>query len=144
MAASNCNGIKMGTASTAGFRNINISGVTIHAASEDNIRHWQKNIRGITAPKTVISGIAIEDVDGGHTDQVNISHITMNSVQTPIFIRLGDRRQPAGTLDHVLISDIIATSESQMCSIIAGIRGAPVTGSIRWSYRTPRYRKKRS
>lgn len=128
VAASNCNAIKMGTASTAGFRNIHISGVVIHAASEDDIRHWQKTLTGITAPRTVISGIAIEDVDGGNTDQINISHITMTSVQTPIFIRLGDRRSPAGRLSHVVISDVIATSESAMCSIIAGIPGSPVTG----------------
>lgn len=128
IAASNCNGIKMGTASRAGFRNINISNITIHAASEDNIRHWKKTLTGITSDRTVLSGIAIEDVDGGHTDQINVSHITMTSVQTPIFIRLGDRRQPAGSLSHIMISDIIATSESQMCSIIAGIPGVPVRG----------------
>lgn len=128
VAASNCNAIKMGTASRGGFQNIHISGITIHAASEDNIRHWQKSLKGITAEKTVISGIAIEDVDGGHTSQVNISHITMRSVQTPIFIRLGDRRQPAGSLSQVMISDVIATSESGMCNIIAGIPGAPVEG----------------
>lgn len=128
VAASNCNGIKMGTASKAGFRNINISDITIHAASEDNIRHWRKNLAGISADRTVLSGIAIEDVDGGQSDQINISHITMTSVQTPIFIRLGDRHQPAGSLSHILISDVIATSESQMCSMIAGIPGAPVRG----------------
>lgn len=128
VAASNCNAIKMGTASRGGFQNINISGITIHAASEDNIRHWRKSLKGITADKTVISGIAIEDVDGGHTNQINISHIVMRSVQTPIFIRLGDRRQPAGSLEQVMISDVIATSESEMCNVIAGIPGVPVEG----------------
>ena len=42
------------------------------------------------------------------------------------FIRLGERHQPAGTLQQVNIHDIIATSESRMCSIIAGIPGAAV------------------
>ncbi|GAA4310143.1 glycoside hydrolase family 28 protein [Compostibacter hankyongensis] len=126
VAASNCNGIKMGTASSGGFRNISISNCAIHAASEDNIRHWKTTLTGITADKTVISGIAIEDVDGGHSDQINISNITMQSVQTPIFIRLGNRHQPAGSLQHVNIGNIIATSESQMCNIISGIPDADI------------------
>lgn len=128
VAASNCNAIKMGTASTAGFRNINISNIAIHAASEDNIRHWKRTLTGIAADRTVISGIAIEDVDGGQSRQINVSHITMRSVQTPIFIRLGDRRQPAGSLKQIIISDVIATSASRMCNIIAGIPGVPVQG----------------
>ncbi len=124
--ASNCNGIKMGTASSGGFQNISISNCVIHHAGENNIRRWKATMPGITEDTTVISGIAIECVDGGHTNQINISDITMKDVQTPIFIRLGERHRPAGELQQVNIHDVIATSESRMCSIIAGIPGAAV------------------
>lgn len=123
IAASNCNAIKFGTGSTGGFINININNCIVHKASEDNIWHWQQRLKNITESNTVISGIAIECVDGGNIDQVNISNITMKDVQTPIFIRLGDRNQHAGSLEHINISNIIATSESNMCSTISGIPG---------------------
>ena len=38
--ASNCNPIKFGTASRAGFKNVTISNCIIRAASESNIRNW--------------------------------------------------------------------------------------------------------
>ncbi len=44
---SNCNAIKFGTVSMGGFKNVDISNCIVHKASEDNIRHWQKNLRFI-------------------------------------------------------------------------------------------------
>lgn len=124
--ASNCNGIKFGTGSSGGFVNINISDCVIHQASEDKIWHWQQRLTNITNSNTVIAGIAIESVDGGIIDQVNISNITMKDVQTPIFLRLGSRHLPTGSLQNIQISNIIATSESNMCNTISGVPEYPV------------------
>ncbi len=91
-----CNGIKMGTDSSGGFRNILI---------EDN-EIWQ----------TGISGIALQIVDGGVMENITVRRITMNGVGTPIHMRLGDRNrmvwgsvsvQP-GTMRNIKISDIKA------------------------------------
>ena len=96
--ASNCNAIKMGTASVLGFKNITISHCVIHSAAEDNIRHWKTRLKFITADRTVLAGIALESVDGGEMNGITISHISMTDVQTPVFIRLGNRRRrPAAT-----------------------------------------------
>jgi polygalacturonase len=129
--SSNCNGIKFGTASLGGFRNINISNITIHEAPVDRIRNWQKHMKFIGQPKTVIDGIAIENVDGGITDNVNISNIYMTNVQTPIFIRLGNRGAARGAKDpghlrNVSITNVTAESYSKMSSHITGLPGYDV------------------
>ena len=125
VAASNCNAVKLGTGSSTGYRNITISNITVRAASEDNFRHWSTKIKGVTAPTTVISGIAVEVVDGGICENVNISNISMRDVQTPIFIRLGRRGSDCSKsyLKGVTISGVTAVSESMMSSSITGVPG---------------------
>jgi polygalacturonase len=127
VAASNCNAVKLGTASVYGYRNIAISNITIRRASEDNFRHWSTKVAGITAPTTVISGIALEVVDGGILENVSISNISMRDVQTPIFIRMGRRNEsklPEGSrMKGITISGVTAVSESMMSSSITGVPG---------------------
>jgi polygalacturonase len=121
--ASNCNLIKMGTASFGGFKNITISNCVLRRASESNLRDWDKTIKGITDSITGISGIALEIVDGGHMDQINISDIIMEGVQTPVFIRLGSRRNATGSMKNIQISNVIANNYSLIPSIISGVPG---------------------
>ena len=127
IAASNCNAIKLGTASICGYRNITVTNITVRAASEDNFRKWSTKIPGVTAPVTVISGIAVEVVDGGICENVNISNISMRDVQTPIFIRMGRRSSsdlPGGSrMKGITISGVTAVSESMMSSSITGVPG---------------------
>ena len=127
VAASNCNAIKLGTASVYGYRNVTISNITVRAASEDNFRHWSTKIPGVTAPVTVISGIAVEVVDGGIAENINISNVSMRDVQTPIFIRMGRRSEsslPGGSrMNGIHISGVTAVSESMMSSSITGVPG---------------------
>ena len=97
----NCNGFKLGTESTAGFENILISNCAFH------------DVR--------LAGIALETVDGGKLDRVNVSNITMENVGAPIFIRLGNRARPphppkpgtekpgVGTVRNIMISHVQAT-----------------------------------
>lgn len=129
---SNCNGLKFGTGSMSGFKNVTISNCVIYQASEDNRRYWKKKMpwMGITLDRTVIAGIALECVDGGVMDQISISNIVMRDVQTPIFIRLGDRKRvfsdKISVLKNVNISNVIATTASQLVSSITGVPGAQV------------------
>lgn len=128
--ASNCNLIKMGTASIGGFKNISISNCVLRAASEDNRRRWKKSVAGVALDTTGISGIALEIVDGGVMDQVTITNIAMTGVQTPIFMRLGNRRNAPGQVRNVIISNITARTESLISSSITGIPGHRVEGVV--------------
>jgi len=125
VAASNCNAIKLGTGSSCGYRHVTISNITVRHASEDNFRHWSTKIKGVTAPVTVISGIALECVDGGICEDVNISNISMRDVQTPIFIRMGRRGSDCSgsRMRGITISAVTAVSESLMSSSITGVPG---------------------
>ena len=118
--ASNCNAINFGTASRGGFKNISISNCVVRRPSETAHRHWSSRIRGVSSDDTVISGIALEVVGGGVMDQVTITNVSMTGVQTPLFIRLGNR-SGRGTLRNVIISNLIATNESLITSSITGI-----------------------
>jgi hypothetical protein len=121
--ASNCNGIKFGTASHGGFKNISVTNCIIKRPVEDNLRLWHKHIEGIDSGHTVISGLALEMVDGGIMDQIKISDIIMDGVQTPIFIKLGDRNRYndiPGQLKNIQISNIVARNASLISSSITG------------------------
>lgn len=125
--ATNCNAIKLGTASVGGWKNVSISNITVRRASEDNFRRWQTKLQGITAPVTVISGIAIEVVDGGIAENINVSNVAMTDVQTPIFIRMARRHEssrPGGShMRGITISNVTAVSESMMSCSITGVPG---------------------
>ncbi len=62
--------------------------------------------------------------------QVCLTNLVMTGIQTPIFIRLGGRRNPPGRLRNVVISNITATTESLLSSSITGIPGHLVEGVI--------------
>jgi hypothetical protein len=106
-----CNGLKFGTATRGGFENVTFSNSVIY---NDQV---PLNAR-------VISGIAIEMVDGGWVDGVVISNIRMQRVRTPIFIRLGARRE-AGKLRGVMIDNVHATG-AILTSSVTGIPGHDV------------------
>ncbi|MFD0751610.1 glycoside hydrolase family 28 protein [Mucilaginibacter calamicampi] len=137
--ASNCGAIKFGTSSHSGFRNVNISNITIHKASQDLFRHWQQKVQFVDQPITAIAGISIENVDGGKTDNITIDNVFMEDVQTPIFIKLGNRgatksKDPAsfnpGHLRNVTISNVTAVSHSKITSSITGFPGFDVENVI--------------
>lgn len=93
------NALKCGTESNGGFRNIIIKDIHIY-----NTRN---------------SGIALEIVDGGIMDNIYISDITMENVNNPVFIRLGNRARPyqegmsvssVGSVRNITIKNIHATN----------------------------------
>lgn len=87
---SSCNALKFGTHSHTGFKNIICRNLEIY--------------------DTYISGIALEIVDGGEMDNVQVSNIRITTTHNPIFIRLGHRdvNGPVGTFHNVTLSDITA------------------------------------
>lgn len=111
--------IKMGTESMAPFENIKISDCYIYNTNN--------------------GGIKLLTVDGAHLRNVEISNIKMVEVKTPILIRLGSRRsvfrkgqdeqQPTGTLDNVVIRNVIAqASDSAQLKPPSGILITGVPG----------------
>jgi hypothetical protein len=87
---SSCNGLKFGTASHGGFKNITCRNLDIY--------------------DVYISAIALEIVDGGEMDNVRISDVKISDCNNPLFIRLGHRNSQGdiGTLHNVTISNVTA------------------------------------
>lgn len=111
-----CNGLKFGTATRGGFENVTFTNSVIFNERFD--------------PKArVISGIAVEMVDGGWVEGVAISNIRMQNVRTPIFIRRGARNTrpdgTPGTLRGVTIENIHATG-AILTSSVTGLPGFEV------------------
>lgn len=114
-----CSNFKFGTETSGDFRNIAVTNVTM-APREQTGGRWRRPL----------SGISLESVDGSNIDGVVISNITMEGVNAPIFIRLGNRGRglsPAvpGTVRNVSISNVVAR-RSAMTSSITGDRKSVV------------------
>jgi polygalacturonase len=111
-----CNGFKLGTSSEGGFENITFSDSVVRNDAVDF-----KN--------RVISGIALEVVDGGWIDGVVVTGIQMERTRTPIFIRLENRKPPRDSEKHglrnVRIENVQAT-EALLASSITGLQGSEV------------------
>ncbi|MBN1479699.1 glycoside hydrolase family 28 protein [candidate division KSB1 bacterium] len=110
--SSHCNAFKLGTESSGGFVNILFSNSTIY--------------------DTRLAAIALETVDGGRLERVNVNNIVINKAGTAIFVRLGNRARPfladttadqpgIGSLRNVNISHIIADSIGPIGCSITGI-----------------------
>jgi hypothetical protein len=87
---SSANGFKIGTASTGGFRNI--------------------KVRNLTVFDTYRSAIAIESVDGGFCDSIDIRNVVATNTGNALFIRRGHRNTAGevGTLNGVYIAHVKA------------------------------------
>lgn len=111
-----CNGLKLGTSSEGGFEDIEFSNCSIYSAP-------------VTFGERVVSGIALELVDGGWADGVKVSGITMERTRNPIFVRVGNRKRmrdyPQHGFHRVLIENVHAT-EALIASSITGLPEDPV------------------
>ena len=128
--ASNCNLIKFGTTCLGGFKNITISNITMHRSVASPVHNWKKTLKwaGIDEEITGLAGIALEAVDGGFFEDVNISNISMSGVQTPIFIRVDNRKKyrtegdtSKSYMKNVIISSITAKSDSLIANSITAV-----------------------
>ena len=119
-----CNAIKAGTESTGGFRNITISNCVVKPSRyKDNVIYGRRN---------GTSAIALEVVDGGLMEGITISNITIEGVECPLFIRLGNRARkhtetapepPVGKIRNINISNITAYNTGNYSASITGIPG---------------------
>ena len=113
-----CNCFKLGTESSGDFKNITVSNCTMFARPD----LWKG--------RNPSSGIALEMVDGASLERVAVSNIVMVDIESPIFVRLGNRGRSQSVpkpehLEGISISDIVATG-AQRASSITGIPGFPV------------------
>lgn len=110
------NGFKIGTATEGGVENITLSNCIVY---NDEVDYKYR----------VVSGIAIEAVDGGWVDGITISNVRMQRVRTPFFVRLGDRSRPFPSdrrgIRGVSIDNLHATG-SILASSVTGLPGAEV------------------
>lgn len=122
--SSHCNAVKMGTETTGGFRNININNIVVMPSSDQREKFCGQWIG--------ISAIALEIVDGGVLENVNLSNFTVEGTQAPIYIRLANRARPylagvekpgVGRLHDVRISNVTVRNAGVYGSSITAIPG---------------------
>lgn len=126
--SSHCNAIKLGTETNGGFRNIIVRGVVVKPSADQSSRYF-----GLP---TGHSAISLEIVDGGTMSNVDIADITITGTESPIFVRLADRRRPyaenapidkVGSISGIRLHDILIDGAGPTGCSITGIEGHPVT-----------------
>lgn len=102
---SSASAIKFGTASVGGFKNVKIEDIHIF----DTFR----------------SAIALESVDGGILENIEISDITAINTGNAIFIKLGHRNEggAVGTLKNVKIKNVVVQVPYEVPDLKYQIRG---------------------
>lgn len=127
-----CNGIKFGTGSRTGFRNISVNNCVVKKSSHNGYRHWNMPPSIVYQPEiqSLNTGIVILGVDGGLVENINISNIIMTDVLNPIFIRVGKRflnpENNPSVMRHITIQNIQVESRSVIPSVIAGLEESPL------------------
>lgn len=119
--------LKFGTSSVGGFKNITISNIVIKPSKSTEMHHVLEAWNGL-------SGIDILCVDGGTIENVAISNVTMDGVETPLFIKLGNRNSAwegktefeKSTIRNMRISNITAINTGRITSSITGYEGQNV------------------
>jgi hypothetical protein len=104
---SSCNGLKFGTASRGGFKNITCRNLDIY--------------------DTYIAAIALEIVDGGEMENVRVSDITITNCNNPLFVRLGHRNVHGdiGSVHGIVISNITAQIPNRPADSFTKFPGGP-------------------
>ena len=125
--SSHCNGIKFGTETNTGFRNVRIEHCEI-LPSTDNSPLWWGREGGL-------GGLTLTIADGGTMEDILIHDISITGTQAPIFVRLCNRATPysadipvkgVGRIRGVTISGVRAVGAGLIGSSITGIPGHPV------------------
>ncbi len=110
-----CNGLKLGTETNGGFRNVRFRECRVY--------------------DTKLAGLALLIVDGGTLEDVEAEDIRMEGVGAAVFVRLGDRGRPfkegmdrpgVGKLRNVAIRRVRAEGAGRIGSSVVGLPGHPV------------------
>jgi hypothetical protein len=124
---SHCHGLKFGTETTGGFRNIDIANISISAS--DSVHYKAGKLW------RVITGLALELVDGGTMENIRIHNLRADSVYAPIFVKLGNRArkhtedapEPApGQMRNIHLSNFRITDAGPFSSSVTGFPGHPI------------------
>lgn len=113
--SSNCNAFKLGTETNGDFSNISFTSSVIY--------------------NTRLAGIAVEMVDGGTMNNINVSGVQIDTVGAPVFIRLGNRARPVsagsprpgtGKMSGIMICNIQARNAGKTGCAVSGIPGSSI------------------
>ena len=122
--STHCNAVKMGTETTGGFRNITIDNIVVKPSKDQKEKFCGRWLG--------ISALALEIVDGGVLENVNISNFTVEGTEAPIFVRLGNRARKykadaptpeVGSVRGIHISNICVREAGESGCSIQGIPG---------------------
>lgn len=129
--ASNSSNIKFGTESLGTFRNVCVSNCTVccrtpsRTIAPHNFPGEEKGVR-----THAISGIEVSAVDGGSIEDVVVSDIEMGEgIDTPLFVRLARRKEPAqgrsSYMKNVTIERVKMKAPAccAIANIVAGVPG---------------------
>ncbi|MBV6647311.1 MAG: hypothetical protein KI790_17770, partial [Cyclobacteriaceae bacterium] len=123
--SSHASALKWGTGSFAGFRNFSVSNIVIRPSKATKMIHPARSWVGLNA-------IDLGNVDGGILKDITINNVMIDSIETPIFIRLGARLdrswlpnsgKPEGLIENVAFSNINATNCGNVSTSITGYPG---------------------
>ena len=132
--ATGCNAFKIGTESHGTVRRIKVSNCTISPPSDLLIWKRRVHVPGLTGKLVGSSAIAIESVDGGCVEDIEVKDISGEGVQTPIFIRLGRRRESQrsepGCIRRVLVENVELKAGSRIACSITGVKGLRPNGIV--------------
>lgn len=116
---SSCNNVKIGTETSGDVRGVVVTNCAMAGRPGD-------------PPADENAGIAVESVDGARVEGVIVSGVTMRNVDTPLFVRLGNRGRGVdppvpGTVQDVVVRDVVALG-TRLAGSATGIPGHPVRG----------------
>jgi len=125
---SNCHGIKFGTESVGGFENIRISNCIVSRSANP------APIPGHPEGRPVITGVAMECVDGGTMRNLHVDGLVADGVFTPVFLKFGERldrrldeeHPPRGCVEDITVRNVQARSVGSHACSVTGYPGFPV------------------
>ncbi len=122
--SSHASGIKFGTGSAGGFKQIHISNCVIKPSRAKKVHHPLKAKQGLM-------GLDFGSVDGGFMEDISISNVNIEGVETPVFMKLGNRltrvkglkKKFRGALRRITLSNITARDAGPVSCSITGYPG---------------------
>ena len=136
--SSNCNFIKLGTASLGLFRNWYVHDIRMSHARAAPLADlcWITRgiIPGVTNAISGMSAVALEAVDGGQIENIRVQNVDIGSdVHSPIFLRVGARKGEDGKqwyFRNVTIENLRGRSCSWIASSITGVPSRRLGGNV--------------
>lgn len=119
--ATHASAFKFGTGSTGGFESVQFSNTVIRQSLATNMKHPFKQKSGLT-------GIDLASTDGAVIKDINIANISIDSLENPIFIKLGNRLRKTAVTANGKTGSIAGIHFSQITIKNSGISPTTITG----------------